>query len=68
MYSLLQHTVRPTLPIATAMVPAMIQAGGQHHVGVTMVSMELSVPTKKVSKDKIYHYFMKRYNAVLIYY
>ena len=60
--------MRPTLPTATAMVPAMIQAEGQHHVGVTMVSLEISVPTKKVSKDEFYHYFMKKYNAVLTYY
>ena len=51
--------MRPTLRTATVMVPAMIQEEGQHRVGVTMVSMELNVPAKKVSKYKSYHNFMK---------
>ena len=56
--------MRPTLATVTAVVPALIQAEGQQHVGVLMVSMDLSVPAKKVSNDEIYYYFLKRSNTV----
>ena len=56
--------MRPTLATVTAVVPALIQAEGQQHVGVPMVSMDLGVPTKKVSNDEMNFYFLKRSNKV----